>query len=935
MKPFEKNYLECRFYIIGDREVGKKSFIDRLLNIPSTSLLRDVKAEEEFKSEINKLLKENEMSGEEYYNNFSKFAMNSETKDISSTLTKIDSQNIENINPKTTKMKFKSRFNESPPKALEEKRNKLVMKSLVKYPSKLFNVNKSKIVVKPYYLFPAEEMPDFYINEENSEREYIIEGNHKITMKGIINDLYRLKRNKNTIVSLDKLTGYKIYIYNFFIFLYDLSDFNSFETMKKYFEKINTKLNITDIEENSITCIIGNKKDKKIKYEKEQEKEFNEFIKSFNNLYIMEISTKPFFNFDKFFYELFFTILTKYHEKLFSEEDFKSNFESISLKKATFSKSLRETYDPCKDNPGPIYEINSLYRYISPSELIKAFHDKKKRFNQKIFSNKLGPVFGKAKSIKDFIEKSKIKYFGINQAAGGVLNKTPKGFTLGTVNGKLNLIKSRKEIISEINKNIRNSLEGDCTLYSMSPSPKSKDKGYFDIAQERRNQFIKEKSTKNKENNEKHIKEIKRNLKLLEAQEEQKKNLLRTKLKLVKSSSTPNMFLNFDKSKTDQDFYREHLTNILYPKNHIHLTKYTEKRNFIIQNFPAPQTPGPNAYNINSNLFENKRGAIILERRKPIEVPRADPQYPDFKDEFEMLVLNAQKTARIEKFFRPRFKEIVREPDHGSYNDSKIWKKWEKNKKKLKRTGRLKKFFNYRKEKLMIQKKNENDILNDKKEIEEITRAISLKKGLGDPYEMKTINYSLVEDSSPKYSIKGKNIPRTASYDDIGNLYINESEEFINDIINQQLSRPLPDFNYVRPRLPGTIFSRAERFKSRSVYEGSEMLFTNGVFAQKTQEDFYRKQPFSNNAQRTIFGNTKYRSPSPADYEIKGFFEILAEKGRKISDNRDNIKKKENKKIINNNNIIKVKDEKDLKKNDENDIKENKESSNAITLNIN
>ena len=59
MKPFEKNYLECRFFLIGDREVGKKSFIERLLSIPSTSVIRNVKAEESFKREIHKLLKEN------------------------------------------------------------------------------------------------------------------------------------------------------------------------------------------------------------------------------------------------------------------------------------------------------------------------------------------------------------------------------------------------------------------------------------------------------------------------------------------------------------------------------------------------------------------------------------------------------------------------------------------------------------------------------------------------------------------------------------------------------------------------------------------------------------------------------------------------------------------------------------------------------------
>ena len=101
MKPFEKNYLECRFYIIGDREVGKKSFIDRLLNIPSTSLLRNLKAEEQFKTEINKLLKENELSDEEYYSNLSKLTMNSGVKDSTHSISKINFKNTKKEYPES------------------------------------------------------------------------------------------------------------------------------------------------------------------------------------------------------------------------------------------------------------------------------------------------------------------------------------------------------------------------------------------------------------------------------------------------------------------------------------------------------------------------------------------------------------------------------------------------------------------------------------------------------------------------------------------------------------------------------------------------------------------------------------------------------------------------------------------------------------------
>ena len=955
MKNFEKCYLECRFYIIGDREVGKKSFIERLLSIPCTSLIRNLKSEENFRKTINKLLKENELNEEEYLNYKNDLTRNSTSKNSTNILKKInfeskeeDNNNKNKINKLTRNInnKYRSKFDYSP-ESLEEKKNRLIMKSLVKYqvissrftrppvpeyPSKLYNVNKSKIVVKPYYIFPGEEFPDYYTKEdENSNPEYIIEGNPKITIKGVLNDLFNLKNNQMTVINMDKLAGYNIYIYNFFIFLYDLSNFNSFEMTKKYFMKINSKLNITDVEQNCITCIIGNKSDKKENLEKEDEIKFNEFIKSYNNLYFKEISTKPFFNFEKFFYELFFSILTKYHEKLFLEADFRSNFESISFTRTTFSKGNRDVYDPYKDNPGPIYNLNSLYRYISPTELIKAFHSKKQRFNQKIFQNKTGPVFGEIRKMKDLRDKIKFQSSVFTGQKGGVINKTTRGYTMGVLEGKLNLMKKRKKIINEINQNIRDSLEVDNTLYQVSPTSKSKEQIYFDNVQERKKHFLEEKNNKNKEKIEKNLENNKNNLKILEAKEEEKKNLLLTKLNIIKSSSTPNMLSSLtNKSRTDLDFYKTNLMNTFYPKNHLYLTKYNEKRNYIIKNMPKFITPGPNAYNIGQILPDPKKGAIILERRKPIEYPRADPSFPDYKDQFDIIVEKGKKMELARKaasekneLYLKKVNRGKKESNIGIYNDTLIWQKWDQNKKHISNSGRLRRFLDSRKDKFEIQKKNQMTLRQEKKQIQEISRAISMQKGYGDPSEIKTINYTLVEDSSPRYTIKGKNFQKVNSYDDMGSLFLNESEEVLNAILQEQMNRPLPDFNYVRPRLPNIVFSRDKRFNKTKHYVGSEDLFKEGIFAQKTQENFFKKEPMSNPAKRTVFGNTSKNWPSPAEYRIKDCFDIIAENGKKVSETRNKIRKKE--KYNNIGNIKEITEKKNIKKEKNDESGENKE----------
>ena len=88
-------------------------------------------------------------------------------------------------------------------------------------------------------------------------------------------------------------------------------------------------------------------------------------------------------------------------------------------------------------------------------------------------------------------------------------------------------------------------------------------------------------------------------------------------------------------------------------------------------------------------------------------------------------------------------------------------------------------------------------------------------------------------------------------------------------------------------------------------------LFKDGVFELKTQDNFSNKEPYSNLSKREGIYQKTQKSPSPSDYKIKSSFEIMAEKGRKISDIRDKIRMKKNLKNIKNNGT--EKDEKEIK----------------------
>ena len=917
MKEFEKNYIECRLFIIGDRNVGKTSFIERLLSVPSTSLVRNYQAEIEFNKILYELIKENEKFEAELMSvNINDNKFNSTTNDNFNVIKKLNrTKSFEKYSFSKTKnnFDFKRKYLEYNPNNLEGKQTKFLMKSFIKtqilssrykrppvpeHPSILFNINKSKIILKPYYIFPAEELPDYYASTEDDTTDFVLEGTHKISLKGINNDIYKKINSKKTIVEFEKLIGYKVSVYNFFIFIYDLSDFNSFDNLMLYFNKINSKFDVTNNEENSIACLIGNKKDKKINFEKEQETKYNDFIKENNNIYTYEISTKPFFNFDKFFFDFFFETLHQYHDKLFNEYNFKHNFEKIVLNKSNFSKAIREIIDPTRDNPGPGYDLN-IYGYNTVRELKEAFNDKKKRFNKKIFSNKQGPIICKSKSLKDLMEKEKRKitpFFILSK--GGVLNKSPKGYSFGNIKGKLDLVQTRKNMFLERNKDLKDTIEGDCTLYNYNQEYKSRNEEYFNNVIQRKQEIYTSRNNENQSKYEKNLEINKNNLKAIEAKKEERKNFLITKLKLFKSSSTPNLLVSSltDENKNEKDFNKQRFCEVVYPKNKSHMEHYTKKRDYLSKNKKYSETPGPNAYDIRTNILDPNKGPFILERRKMIEYPRDDPSYPDFKDEFEIIAEKAEKYRTKEKFYKPRFKEIVREKDPGPYPDQEIWKKWEKNKLNLEKSGRIKDFIEYRKQKLNEHNENLIKINEEKDQIREISRAILLKKGYEDPALLKDINYSLVEESSPKYTIKGKIIHKNVNYEDYGKLLF-DNEENMNAIKLEQLNRPLPDLNYVRPKLPNISFNKAERFKKNKEYEGSIYLFKDGIFAPKTQEDFFLKEPFSGKAQRTFFGGKKDITPSPAEYKIKSSFELIADQGKKISENRKRIKMREMKEV--------------------------------------
>ena len=259
MKELEKTYIECRTFILGEKNVGKKSFIFRILNLSSTSEIRNLEDEENYNNKllklINKIEEEEKLfkdSEEENKKKLKKSESSSsgntsilkntrkeETKTISK-MTETNKYFPSNLNNEFKNVQYKienSRIYHRPP--------------VPEYPSKLFNIYKTKIIFKPYFISPAEDIPYDSIPKDDEDSDYEFEKENKITMKGIKNDIDKIINIKKTIIEYDKINGYKMNIYYIFIFMYDMSDYLSYENIIKYYTFLKNKYNFNN-EENFI-----------------------------------------------------------------------------------------------------------------------------------------------------------------------------------------------------------------------------------------------------------------------------------------------------------------------------------------------------------------------------------------------------------------------------------------------------------------------------------------------------------------------------------------------------------------------------------------------------------------------------------------------------------------------------------------------------------
>ena len=782
-------------------------------------------------------------------------------------------------------------------------RKQIERKNLMKF-KKIFIVGKTRLEFNFFPIKSAEEKIMTGLNDARDEDEEVKFGNQLINFKSIQEEIrnYLIKEKKDESSDIN----------NLFLFVYDLKNFSTFKKLELYYNKLNDYFKIDN---NYIKALLGNKVDSKIVVPKKDKDYLETFLKNNPELKYYEISTYNYFNFENFFEMLFKDIISPSYEEL-QKPTFLNRFHLVLHSRPTLSRAERKIH---KINDVPFLaegENPDVYAYPEDrAEFRRTFSNMKKgRYGFKIFINKQGPIFpaidktsqdknkhggflskpgtafGRDKKAKTAIGFGNWEINNRNKEIREALQTNIPGYSLGIRGGKFDFRKERKDKFKEREEELKSAFQEHYARSLLDRKEVSNNKKDFDY-RGRKKEILKQIVEKMQDNENRHLQDRKKNI-------QDKENLLKEKIDKIKS-----------KQDKYQRIYEKNQQQIMQKRQEMSHPKTAISRKSKL----SKDLPNYTLYDITTKHDPNKGWTMGMKYTYNPNKNKDDPDFPNLKSEFEKIV-NHPKYAEI-KYTAPRFKEekIVKPSnDEKYYDDTEERLKIKNNREKSERNMKIKKF-------LMDQKKNAKKVQENKKnlqearemELEELKEQIIKPRNgeydSGANLDYVDINYKLVEEASPNYTMKGRyNHGSIFDMPDNYSLINNEDDEDENKIGSNgkpiqdeeyKKSLPVPQYNAVRPSLPTYSFSKATRFHSKPLYQPSPnavpvMPFQDGKFKPDEVKSFFKGKEGLYKAKKD--NELKNNGiPGPGQYRIKGFAEILAEKGKKISDVKDGIKRKE------------------------------------------
>ena len=475
-----------------------------------------------------------------------------------------------------------------------------------------------------------------------------------------------------------------------------------------------------------------------------------------------------------------------------------------------------------------------------------------------------------------------------NKEIREALQTNVPGYSLGIRGGKYDFRKERKQRFQEREEELKSAFQAHYATNLLEKKEAKKFKKDIDY-NENKKEILKQIMERIQDNENRHLKDREKNLL-------KKENMLKEKIEKIKT-----------KQDKYQKIYEKNQKEIMLKKQEMSHPKTAiareSKKKKDIQNYTL--------YDITTKHDPNKGWSMGMKYTYNPNKNKDDPDFPNLKSEFEKIV-NNPKYAEI-KYTAPRFKEekIVKpSKEEVSFDDSAERKRINNIRERSERNLKIKKFLNEQKKNIEKVKENKKKIKDAREmELEELKDRIA-RADYGE-YEGNTdyvdINYKLVEEASPNYTMKGRyNHGSIFDMPDNYSVVNNDDDDEENKIGSNgkpiqdeeyKKSLPVPQYNVVKPSLPTYSFSKATRFFSKPLYQPSPnavpvIPFENGKFKPDDTKTFSIGMGGMGKAKKDNVLKPN-GIPGPGQYRIKGFAEVLAEKGRKISEVKDKIRKRE------------------------------------------
>jgi hypothetical protein len=281
--------------------------------------------------------------------------------------------------------------------------------------------------------------------------------------------------------------------------------------------------------------------------------------------------------------------------------------------------------------------------------------------------------------------------------------------------------------------------------------------------------------------------------------------------------------------------------------------------------------PAYTLYDVTTKFDPNKGWTMGMKYNYNPNKNKDDPEFPKLKSDFDRIV-DTPKYAEI-KYTAPRFKEekiVQPSEDLKIYDDTAYKEKIALAKEKGERNTNLKTFLEerkYKKEKVMENKQRIEEAR--KEELEELKARIPKTGSNSNEYgynsDLVDINYNLVEESSPNYTMKGRyNHGSIFDMPDNYSVVNNDDEDEENKIGSNgkpiqdeeyKKSLPVPQYDVVKPSLPTYSFNKAKRFYDKPLYQPSPnaipvIPFENGIFKPEDKSYYSKAQGYFGKAKK-------------------------------------------------------------------------------------